>query len=358
MLIRLNLCLYIVLVSFIVGTATAGVNIPIFEETMVVKDKTAATRQAMSTKAFERVLIRVSGNTSVNQISAIAKAINHPEQYLQAYELLASPETASRFNEWQIRYLFDSRKVQQLLQSNGEQVWQSYRPNVIIWWSQSSDINAQSSEILGHDSASPLLTYWHEQAELRGLGSIFPMTDLATLSAIDQQDIWQGNREKLLKASQRYHADDIVIVTFRPSPDGLWLASLSILGKTDDQAWHLRDEDPKNLTQRCVNQLADFYSQRQTVAEQSLATNGFSVMVTNVRDASAYAKLQEALNNLPQVESIDPLWMREDKILLAVRFQGDAQQFASQIRFDNMLRPVEIEPTDGQQSDFQLKLVG
>lgn len=342
------------------GLALAGVTLPLYEESLTVTDKSTPARVASMRVALANVLIRVSGNPKLMSNSAIEKLTQSPEQYLQAYEYRTQESNnAKTAAQWKCRYVFDTKKINQLLTSHGQTVWATHRPNVLLWWAVAHDPEGKDNEIYKHDSQATFLTLWKQQAKLRGFVTTLPMNELTTQSNIEMQDIAQLNADKLKLASNRYHTDMQAAFLLKISKEGVWQGSLQLLQQNTQAPLKLTDRDPNIVITGLIDQLVGQLARKPPVKKVTTALKTFTVTVRDIHDRKHFQKMSKYLAGLSSVKEVQVLTVATNQVKLTVRYQGDETAFAEKIERDNILQLINgVNSDTSQHAELQLQLIG
>nr|WP_314478163.1 DUF2066 domain-containing protein [uncultured Pseudomonas sp.] len=180
-------------------------------------------RAAATSKAFDTLVLRLTGDPKAVQAPALAALRKDPQPIVNQVGSDAGPPEA-------IRVEFDPGSTERALRKAGLSLWGGNRPSILGWWlNESIDGNSLVGD--GQPSAQPL----RRAARHRGLPLRLPLADLQEQLVADAKHIDGKDPGPLREVSQRYGADALLAVHAQEA-DGKWQARWQLwLGDAREQ---------------------------------------------------------------------------------------------------------------------------
>lgn len=167
-----------------------------------VADQSQSSQDKAVKAAFERVMVKMSGNRDVLDNPGVRAAMRTPQAYLRSYRYAYEGEQTYYVAE------FDKPKLNDLLQRESLPLWGERRPETIIWLAIEDDSGERS--ILDESAAHPLHEVLRSKAKQRGLPLSLPLMDLTDSATISIYDVWGRFVQPLSTASSRYGVDNVI----------------------------------------------------------------------------------------------------------------------------------------------------
>ncbi len=170
-------------------------------------------------RAFDTLILRLTGDVQAAQSPALAALRNNPQQLITQYGVQGNT----------LMVEFDPTSVQRSLRQAGLGMWGNERPALLTWWlNESSEGNQLVGD--GQDSANVL----RNAAQYRGLPLTLPLADLNEQLAVTPETLQSGNLSSLREAASRYDADALLVVDAREA-DGGWQATWQVALASNQQ---------------------------------------------------------------------------------------------------------------------------
>ncbi len=185
------------------------IDLQLYQASVAVKDASEAERYPAFTKILQKVLVKLSGNPNINELASIKPSLKdkNSENLVEQFSYTRSPS-------FQLNAHFNPAQIDTLLQKAGQPIFNQKRPTILIWLivrdteGNSHLVGSLSEDTLGQDWAKTL----HDSADTIGLPIIFPFDDVDDLSTISSNNLWELTPKKLLEASERYGATNILVL--------------------------------------------------------------------------------------------------------------------------------------------------
>lgn len=205
--------------------------------------------------ALQQVLVRVTGNTEIASLPAIATELAAPSAYVKQFEAIRHQDGN------RMRVLLDAVKINHLLQNNQLPVWGSMRPDILVWLVLQD--GQQRRFIRGADTE--LITALQKAFKQSALPLLQPLYDFDDINQLSDTDVWAGFWQPITQASGRYNPDVVIAATVNmQAGEGEAALSLSWQRQADNRTF--RDEvsaaDADSLMQAFAAVLASQLAQQ------------------------------------------------------------------------------------------------
>jgi hypothetical protein len=310
------------------------------------KDLARGARQGL-----QQVLIRASGNSSLESNPLIKRALLRPQEYYYQYSyekpdlVTESPEAPNTRQILKIH--FDPSAVARLLRDAGLPIWGSNRPSSLIWLA----VEDESGRILLSDhSNNELVSLLFSEAKRRGLPILLPLLDLDDEANITAAAVWGGFQGKVDNASRRYDPDAIVSGRIYRGADGEWLANWFYKTVGDWQNVHSLSIRPNDVIGEVIDRLADSLAQHYALD----STRGNVWMrVDAVKQLSDYVQLNSYLEKLTPVLEVSAVRVEGDEILYHLSTEGKVAQLMELISMDQKLLYLGNAGVDSRELQYR-----
>jgi len=177
-----------------------------------VSGQQAQERAAALQRAFDTLLLRLTGDAEVGKRQAVAALREDPQQLISKYG----------YEGEHIVVDFDPGTTERSLRRAGVALWGANRPSVLAWWLNE---RVEGTQLLGdgQDSAAPL----RAAAQHRGLPLRLPLADLSEQLLATPEAFGANSQQTLGEASERYDADVLLAVHARQGDSG-WQAQWKV----------------------------------------------------------------------------------------------------------------------------------
>ena len=345
-------CLLCCIIAFTSMSAAIEVTDLYVAKVAVTTQQSKARNQALKL-ALSSVFVKVSGQQQVLTQPKVKAALVRYNQFLSKYHYERKGDQ---------NYLvasFNEVKINQLLINENIPLWGSLRPQVVFWV---VDENGLTRQIISGSSESPVQQQIIQFSEQRGLPILMPLMDLTDANEITTSDVWGRFSYPLIKASQRYLAETLVV---------LRISNRSLLSEQELQTvescplcqpsfvidWHLISDanDPASVkvgkayqgldkTVLLEQVLSDITDQiYQSYALNSDENNEVIIDIANVSSLSVYAEVVEFLTQLSSVQSIQLITAQGEKRQFSLKLIGSKQALMSSLKLHQALK-LQYDP--------------
>ena len=170
----------------------------LYEVREAVADQQPEEREAALRRAFDTLVLRLTGDAEAGQRPEVAELRKSPEQMVSRYA----------YENDGILVFFDPQTTERSLRGAGLALWGANRPSILSWWLVDSGDGARLVGD-GQDQSAAL----RKAAQHRGLPLRLPLADLGE-QMLGVAEAAQGEEVQALRdASERYDADALLAVT-------------------------------------------------------------------------------------------------------------------------------------------------
>lgn len=341
------------LMALLAGTVQAATVTDLYQARIVLPDTDSQSEQNARRDALAQVLVKVSGQSRVVNNDVVTKALANSNPFVSQYGYgnLKGKRT--------LDLTFDRNRVRQLLTQAQATFWGEQRPNVLVWLVE----DAESSRNIAWDqSGNPLLAGMKSEADRRGVPTMMPIGDFEDVTAISVPDLWGGFVGPIVKASQRYQPEAVLVVRARrKGPDDYVMN------------WQLYAEGPEKMAatkvtpsegqasgtseatlRRMMDHVADQLGVKYAVPLGGDESGQLAVVVSNIRSAKDFFTLERMMTNLSSVAGINAYRIQGEQVEFSVKLLSTEAAFQRELsqnsRLSEVTAPVmPAEPMDASE---------
>jgi len=314
-----------------------AVEVPTLYTTEVPYDREARdARDDAYEAALKAVLMRVSGSELANAPEIVEELFPNPASYVMQFR------SGANNTLW---VSFDGEAIEQTLRNAGQTVWGSDRPLTLVWlavdWGQgqreivgADDPDRTRSESRSIDRNRLVRERVLDVAERRGLPLVFPLLDTTDLQMVTFTDIWGGFDEMILKASERYDANSILIGRIRPASGQRSRWTYYFAGSETPMA---------GSPEAVVGQVADLLASEFAVGGD-MPIEAVALNVSGVVSLDAYGTLQSMLGDVSVIENFTVTEVSGDRVSYRVDVRGGADRLSRALRFSGLVETEREDP--------------
>ena len=255
------------------------------------------TRQQWQREAFEQVIRRIAADPDVLSHPVVQQERQRANTYVKQFEAIRTEQGPK------VRVLIDQEKIQQLFREQQLLIWDTRRPQVLIWLVQQEDYERRFVSQRQHE----LVAAMQQQAQQHLLPLIWPLYDMEDLLNLNETDVWAGFWQQIRTASARYQPDLIVTVQLSASNTEQGLTH-QLFWQLDHQGrverFELTGQDPVEVAAKMIDALAAQLAQRYAVRYLT-ESEPLELSISGTDDWSDWVRLQRLLESFPGVGQVD-----------------------------------------------------
>ncbi len=306
----------------------------LYEATIPVAAQDNTTRDAAMQQALQSTLIKLSENSQVLAVPAIASALQNPALYVDSYTFQANPDTSNPALPYVLDVTFQPQAVEQLLKNAKQNVWTTVRPTSLIW--VAVQMPDGSTHLISADGNDPLLSNFQTVATARAMPIIFPSLDLTDLNQVSTIDVSNNNLPTIQTASGRYDHGALIVAQLKQGNDGVWSGQWELSLNGSAQQWKLTAKTGSDLITNGLNTVFDALAQQYLTANPALQTT-IMMTVLQINSAQDYANLMNYLQQINIVKQINVQQIKPDQVQLELMIDGSDSDLQNMLNLDNHL---------------------
>jgi len=235
---------------------------------------------------------------------------------------------------------FNASNVESALVRLEQPVWGAERPLTLVWIAVDAGLGqrellAAESQPTGQRSEleTTLAVFRAELAQVadeRGLLLALPLLDIEDMTALSFADVWGGFRDRVVRASERYGADDILIAQIRLTDFGAVTRWTLLRGGREISL-------PGQAFRDGLDALADVYA-----AEFSTLGGASSAAVTivGINSLDDYGRVMRYLESLSLLEAVEPEELLDGALRVRVAARGGEFALRRVFELSELLQPT------------------
>lgn len=296
----------------------------IYEAQVPVNSQSSEDRTAAIRVALGQVMVKASGRSDAISIPDINDILDNATHYVQQYRYRmlppapnAGPDAPQPLALW-VR--FDPKAIDRLLRSHNLPVWGRARPVALLWLAIQQK---GQRELLGADSQSPVRQLVVSEANLRGLPLRLPLLDLADQSNVSVTDVWGDFQDAVMKASQRYQPDGVLVGRVYQDANGQWNARWTLYEQNTSQTWENTGGALAQVVDPGIDRTTDILSQRFAEVANDNTKSSLLVKVDGVGTLAQYTRTVDYLSSLSPVSAVQPSALQAGSAIFRLTIRGD-----------------------------------
>jgi hypothetical protein len=340
---------------------------------LVNNEEEKADRKLLLNNVFTKVLHKVTGSEEFRKLPGSKKIIDQSESLVQKFSFRSKQENktletnslperknetkvlkedgstdenteqnvaeeSSEFEKTWFWARFNKQLTNQLLKENQLPVWDSLRPDTLIWLSIEK---SHKRDIVTPSSDLSVIKLLKRTADTRGISLLFPFGDLQDQNKLSMTDLWGNYSQAIQAASIRYHSQAILATRIYQEPSGLWLArwSLYVLDKSEN--WESRHENLSQLLAQGINSLADRLAMLFALRTDSLNDKVSVIQINNVTDFNGFVRVSDYFKRISAIQSVNLLQVKGDSLSYRIHYFGDEHYLIQSLVLGEVLQKVE-----------------
>jgi len=319
----------------LLAAASPAFAIPVpglYEARVPVADQNPALREQALRQALTTVLVRLTGSRELPNGPAAQPILARASSLVQGYGY-ETPDTGTGLL---LHAQFDPRAVQAALRGQGLPVWGENRLAHLVWLALKDDGSPRA--VLDAAGIAARAQAAAKAADARGLVFVYPKADAQNRNRVTFDDVWMAQQDKLLAASQRYNADQVLVGRVSRE-NGQWMGRWTLLGTgSANEDWTVMHESLDQVLDDGVNQLADREAQRFAVAA-GLSAQDLLLQVAGVESLKDYGRTLNYLRGLNAVRSVQVVSEQNGAMVLRLAIDGTPDTLARAIASGRVLKP-------------------
>lgn len=323
----------------------------LYEASVPVVSQSRDERQKALQTALTEILVRVSGRQEIASglpLPQIEAALMQPGRYAQQFRyhrVTLPPEVEGGQPQpgLVLQATFDQTAVDDLLRRSGLPIWGRTRPVTLVWLA----IDEHGHRFLVSNNDSHVV---HQlllsKAKRRGIPLRLPLMDLTDQSTVRLSDVWGNFEENILKASQRYQPDGILVGQVYQGFNGFWHARWTFHLQGRQYEWDKQGAVLAEVIDPGIDETADTLGRQFAQYDNQNGNDKRAVLVevNDVHGLADYNRIYRYLSSLSSVSAVEPSLVTSTKVLFRLTAQSDRLGVAQSISLGHVLvaEPMQI----------------
>lgn len=327
------------------GVAQAGKVDDLYIAGVPVTRQDPDERSAAIMTALTQVLIKITGEARLEERPEVRELLRSASGFVQQFRYEKKTQASPLPNQPPIEALylrvqFDPVTVNEALRKRGLPVWGDLRPSTLIWLAVEQ---GSQRYLVSADSDPEVVTIIREASGRRGIPVLLPLLDLEDQAALSIADVWGNFRASVLRASQRYQPDAILVGRVYRQGNGLWEAAWAFYHDGNTSSWISAGAFSSQVLFQGLDGAADLLAARFAPIGLALSGGEFLLNIEGVDSLEDYARVQRYLSELQPVQSIKTDRVAPGEIRFRVGLEGDYRLLQQVIGLSNQLQSIAEE---------------
>ena len=278
--------------------------------------------------ALAQVIVKLTGNQAVPELPQLsgfmARAVSLVQQFHYEEFMTTNQALIEAGYKRQLVVSFDGDAISQALINAEVPLWGRTRSEVLLWLAIE---DREARYLLAANASAELESHLAEQSARRGLPLILPLMDLEDQMNLGFADVWGDFAQNIMRASQRYGVEAVLVGRLIRTPEGMWQTRWSLHQTagvaTESDYWSVESNDQLEALAVGVDGAADHVSQRHAQLYSATAADSVLLTVTGVDDLGAYARAMKYLESLEMVTAVEVNKVVAGQVLFKLAIRAD-----------------------------------
>ncbi|OCQ22621.1 hypothetical protein A7985_01250 [Pseudoalteromonas luteoviolacea] len=328
--------LFLLCLFWMCSTAYAIEVTDLYEATLVVDDKTRATRAKASQDALDQVIKKLTGKAGNGDHPLIKKSKRRISDYMLKYEYIEHIE-----GELKIKVRFEAEKVEKLVRDSGFGLWGNRRPLIAIWLAIEDNLRR---DFVTQESYPQLERLIYDTAAEWGVPVVVPLMDLTDRSQVGIAEVWGNFSEPVEAASARYNAERVITGRLFKQPNtSRWQLDWRYTDADMFESVQLVG-DKQQLLISMVNEMSSALADEYVIdPNKSYATNSTVITVDGLRTFDKVERAKRQLLTISTVSSVDVVYRNKEQVQFEVEHMSSVSDLQKSLKLEQSFE-VYVDP--------------
>ncbi len=329
---RIKTLLFICILGAYSVLAQAAVVKDLYSAKVIVPDQSTQAWNKAMPEAFNQVLIKVSGNPLIVNNAIVKQTVTKAKLWVKGYGY--HEQWPGEQSQLWLRYDFDGKLINQLLQQAHQAKWSNDRPLTLVWLELDDD--GKTTLV---DSQNSLKKVIGQNAERRGIPILLPTSALE-----EQQHVGQklNNPADWEWAFEHYGVKAILVGQLK-QVDTKYQARWLVIANNDSKQWDASGDNNQVIAQS-FDETAHWMAQESIVGNDPNAKiQKIKMQVADVQNLGDYAKISDYLTQLSFIKRVSLGGVNSQGMLFELEVVGTKAQVIKALGSSSELMPAENE---------------
>jgi len=321
----------LLLVLFFATPVFAAETINLYVTEMPVQRQSASELDAAAGRGLANVIVRLTGSEQGLLNPEIASSLAQSQQYLKQFNYkteTVADEDGTITTRQSIVLEYQQRLVDQLVRRAGLPIWDSYRPNLLVWLTVEDQ---QGRHMLNAGDHSEIIQSLKDQGEYRGIPLIFPLGDLEDQIALPASEAWALFQDSYARAATRYGAEALIAGRAYQDGNGLWQSRWLYTFDSNRSRFEFSSPIYEEFAMPGVKRAIDELASRYSVLTGGSNMDSIRLQLAGVDSVTDYADVTNFLFSLASVRSVRLTEISGERVVLDLQFDGTAEKLQETI---------------------------
>jgi hypothetical protein len=309
---------------------------------IIVTDQSNLTQKKAGKRAFQQVVVKLSGDVAVLENLQVKRAATNFEQYLVASKFIQEGDKLLYQAD------FNEQKLVDLLRSESLKVWGKRRPLGLFWLAIEDDVS-KNKTLVTQSSTSKYIDIIHQATYDRGVELLMPIGDLTDSMNINALDVWGLFSSSIFNKSTRYGTNYVigarvgVVFDDFSAREKLQLSYFITNGQTI-QTNAIVGDSIAALIGEFVNEYATYLANLYSIeASESGQIYSLTLNIANVNTLVKYRTVLEILSSLTVTQTVELSAQSKDVASFTLASNVPLQRLKIILKLEQNLREPEYQ---------------
>ncbi len=327
--------LFLTLILLVTASNSFAANlIDLYQAQLPVMTQDEDERKKISPEVLKEVLLKVVGDRAAFKTTDLTPILSQSNELIQQYQYHQMNKMSDDLTQpdiLELQLIFNEDELNHLLTESGLAIWGASRPEILLWLTIEEN---NKRTIIGEDSRSKLPQTIKSALSKRGLPLLMPLMDLQDQMQMNVVDLWAGFADPILKASQRYNAQVIVVARVVSSEKGAMQIKWQIINENETEQWQSSGNDALISG---ISELADRTARRFTQVIDNQYAQRYDLQISNVKGYADYIRVKEYLSKLQAISDVQLSNLANDKLEISILLSSDLSALNQTIAIGRVL---------------------
>lgn len=346
---RLVCGLMLSIVSIMSATAFSATVGDLYTAEVLVQSQAQEERNAGMRSALAAVLVKLTGTRQSAALPEMSEAFENASRFAAQYRYRELPKAADGSPPpapYALSVGFDKKALDRLIEQLALPVWGNTRPQVLVWLAVQETPSRRF--LVEPDLYPQFRDAVVGRAKDRGIPVAFPLFDLEDQRSVQLNDVWGNFSDNILRASQRYRADAVLVGRISQDDLNRWVGRWTLYQNGGAVNWDVVSQSLGVAVADGVERTADTLAQRFAQGAGGAAQQRVTVGLVDVADIGQYGRALNYLSGLDVVKWVQVTSVNAQQVVLDVSVKGSADTLRQVVALGSVLREAPVEPASSE----------